>query len=88
MRSGCAYRPAIMDATNLAELYGSPLLDRVRIGARLDQGVNAWRRTPRSSPQPDLATEASTPAGSSSARCVLPLEARLRKRSTPTGTSA
>jgi hypothetical protein len=29
-----------MDATNLAELYGLPLLDRARIEARLDEGIS------------------------------------------------
>jgi PPOX class probable F420-dependent enzyme len=29
-----------MDATNLADLYGTPLLDWVRIRARLDQGLS------------------------------------------------
>src|SRR2546421_7964439 len=28
-----------MDATNLADLYGTPLLDWARIAARLDEGV-------------------------------------------------
>jgi hypothetical protein len=39
MSSLASRRPITMDATNLADLYGSPLLDWTRIRARLNAGV-------------------------------------------------
>jgi hypothetical protein len=38
MTSAIAKRPNSMEATNLADLYGTPLLDWARITARLDRG--------------------------------------------------
>jgi Pyridoxamine 5'-phosphate oxidase len=40
MSSGVGWRPTTMDATNLADLYGTPLLDWTLIQARLDQGLS------------------------------------------------
>src|SRR5882724_9637371 len=40
MSSGRRERPRGMDATNLDEIYGTPLLDWTRIAARLDDGVS------------------------------------------------
>jgi hypothetical protein len=39
MNSAAPSGPKVMDATNLADLYGSPLLDWGRITDRLDRGV-------------------------------------------------
>ncbi len=39
MTSGAGGRPTSMTATNLADLYGLPLLDWSRIEARLEQGI-------------------------------------------------
>lgn len=40
MSSGRAHRRTSVEATNLADLYGTPLLDWGRITARLDRGVS------------------------------------------------
>jgi hypothetical protein len=40
MTLGVTERPTCMDATNLADLYGTPLLDWGPIRARLDQGLH------------------------------------------------
>ena len=40
MSPAVAYRRTSMDATNLADLYGTPLLDWNVVRARLDQGLS------------------------------------------------